>query len=99
MKPLLVSVLLLAAVASTPAFAAQMQFNAPVGGNYYGVATYPYDFSVNGHDAWLMCVSYNEHIVGGETWQATVLPITGLHNEQLAWLFLQAKQVAVTNPQ
>lgn len=87
---LLLAILTLSLAAS--ATTVDMQFNAPVGGDYNGVPTYPYDVSVNGQSQWLMCVSYNEHITGGETWQATVESITSLQDEQLAWLFQQAEQ-------
>jgi hypothetical protein len=87
---LLLAILTLSLAAS--ATTVDMQFNAPVGGDYNGVSTYPYDVSVNGQSQWLMCVSYNEHVTGGETWQATVGSIVGTHDEQLAWLFLQAEQ-------
>ena len=69
-----------------------MQFNGPVGGSYNGVYTYPYDVSVDGQSQLLMCIGYNEHITNGETWQATVESITGLQDEQLAWLYVQASQ-------
>ena len=65
-----------------PAMAGQvnMQFTGlPTGNNYWGVASYPYDISVNGGgNQWMMCIGYNEHIEGGETWQAVVTPVGSL---------------------
>jgi hypothetical protein len=71
-----------------------MQFNGAVGGSYNGVYTYPYNVSVDGQNQLLMCVGFNEHIVDGETWQATVESIVGTHDQELAWLFLQAEQTS-----
>lgn len=76
----------------------QMQFNGlPTGNNYQGVASYPYDISVNGGpNQWMMCAGYNEHIEGGETWQATVAsigsldPLTNPLDYQAAFLFQMA---------
>jgi len=83
-----------------PATAAtvNMQFTGlPTGNNYWGVASYPYDLSVNGRPArWMMCIGYNEHIEGGETWQADVVnvgsldPATHLLDYQAAFLFEMA---------
>jgi hypothetical protein len=83
-----------------PAMAAtvNMQFTGlPTGNNYWGVASYPYDLSVNGGPAqWMMCVGYYEHIEGGETWQADVVSVgsldltTHLLDYQAAFLFEMA---------
>ncbi len=87
---LLLAILTVSLAAS--ATTVDIQFNAPVGGDYYGEPAYPYDATVNGQSQWLMCVSYNEHITNGETWQATVESIVGTQDQELAWLFLQAEQ-------
>jgi hypothetical protein len=71
-----------------------MQFNGAAGGSYNGVYTYPYNVSVDGQNQSLMCVGYNEHIVDGETWQATVESIVSTQDQELAWLFLQAEQTS-----
>jgi PEP-CTERM motif len=57
-----------------------MQFTGlPTGNNYFGVASYPYDMSVNGGpNQWMMCIGYNEHIEGWETWQANVASVGSL---------------------
>src|SRR3974390_91033 len=83
-----------------PAFAATatMQFTGlPTGNNYWGVASYPYDVTVNGGpNRWMMCIGYNEHIGGGETWQAQVMsvasldPTTNLLDYEAAFLFKHA---------
>lgn len=59
---------------------ANMQFTGlPTGNSYFGIASYPYDLSVNGGpNQWMMCLGYNEHITGGETWQATVSSVGSL---------------------
>jgi len=75
-----------------------MQFTGlPTGNNYWGVASYPYDLSVNGGPAkWMMCIGYYEHIEGGETWQANVVSVgsldlaTHLSDYQAAFLFEMA---------
>lgn len=92
--------LLLLGVLTLPAIAAtvDMQFTGlPTGNNYWGVASYPYDLSVNGGPAqWMMCIGYYEHIVGGETWKADVVsvgsldPTTNLLDYQAAFLFEMA---------
>ena len=83
-----------------PAMAAtvNMQFTGlPTGNNYWGVASYPYDLSVNGGATqWMMCIGYYEHIEGWETWQANVVsvgsldPATHLLDYQAAFLFEMA---------
>jgi hypothetical protein len=92
--------LLLLAATSLPVFAGNvnMQFNGtPTGNNYSGVLSYPYDLSVNGGpNQWMMCLGYNEHISGGETWQATAASVgsldlnTHLLDYQAAFLFTMA---------
>jgi hypothetical protein len=91
---LLLGLLAFPAVAAT----VNMQFTGlPSGNSYGGVATYPYDISVNGGPAqWMMCAGYNEHIVGGETWKANVVSIGSLDpaanplDYQAAFLFEMA---------
>lgn len=75
-----------------------MQFTGlPTGNNYWGVASYPYDISVNGGtNQWMMCIGYYEHIEGWETWQAAVAPVgsldptTHLLDYEAAFLFKMA---------
>ena len=57
-----------------------MQFTGlPTGNAYSGVASYPYNVTVNGGpNQWMMCIGYNEHIEGGETWKANVVSIGNL---------------------
>jgi hypothetical protein len=77
---------------------ADMQFTGlPTGNNYLGIASYPYDVAVNGGpNQWMMCLGYNEHITGGETWLATVASIgsldvnTHLPDYEAAFLFKMA---------
>jgi len=92
--------LLLLMASSLPAAAGNinMQFNGtPTGDNYSGVPSYPYNVSVNGGpNQWMMCISYREHISGGETWKATVTsvgsldPNTYLLDYEAAFLFKMA---------
>ena len=87
-------------ILSLPAMAGivNMQFTGlPTGNNYGGVASYPYNISVNeGPNQWMMCLGYIEHIEGGETWQATVAsigsldPKTHLLDYQAAFLYEKA---------
>jgi len=85
---------------AVPACAAtvNLQFTGlPTGNNYSGIASYPYDLSVNGGPSqWMMCTSYNEHIEGWETWQANMVsvgsldPTTNLLDYEAAFLFKMA---------
>jgi hypothetical protein len=75
-----------------------MQFTGlPTGNSYSGVASYPYNISVNGGpDLWMMCIGYNEHIEGWETWKADVVsvgsldPVAHFLDYQAAFLFKMA---------
>lgn len=97
---LVTTLLLLLAATSLPMFAGtvDMQFiGTSTSHNYSGVPSYPYSFSVNGAPLQdLMCLGYNEHISGGETWQATATtvgsldPVTHLLDYQAAFLFTMA---------
>jgi hypothetical protein len=92
--------MLLLGMLAVPAVAAtvNMQFTGlPTGNTYGGVASYPYDVSVNGGaNQWMMCVGYYEHIEGGETWQANVISVgsldlaTYLVDYEAAFLFKMA---------
>jgi len=59
-----------------------------VGGQSSGTITgdyvYPYNFSFNGSTALtpLMCISYENEIYFGESWTATLIPVTGSGNPQ-----------------
>jgi hypothetical protein len=63
-----------------PAMAdANMLFSNAGSNSYMGVPSYPYYVSVNGGPLqFMMCLGYNEHISGGETWMATVTPVASL---------------------
>ena len=109
MKVLSIMLLLLLVASSLPAVAGvvNMQFNGTGSNSYGGVPTYPYAITVNGNPDSLMCISYNEHIQGGETWQADVMSLdafalsSGLGYQtagELAWLFLQAASDGGANP-
>lgn len=75
-----------------------MQFTGlPTGNNYWGVASYPYNISVDGGaNQWMMCIGYYEHIEGWETWQANVVSVGSLDpatyplDYQAAFLFEMA---------
>src|SRR6516164_3843144 len=91
---LAIGILVVPAMART----VNMQFTGlPTGNNYWGVASYPYDLSVNGGPPqWMMCIGYYEHIVGGESWKADVVnvgsldPTMNLLDYQAAFLFEMA---------
>ena len=73
---LVLGVFVLPAMAGT----VNMQFTGlPTGNNYWGVASYPYNISVDGGaNQWMMCIGYYEHIEGWETWQANVVSVGSL---------------------
>jgi hypothetical protein len=99
-KPLLLACLAGIATLLTclPAMAdANMFFSNAGSNNYMGVPSYPYSLSVNGGPLQdMMCLGFNEHISGGETWMATVAPVgsldltTHLTDYQAAYLFTLA---------
>ena len=55
-----------------------------------GEYAYPYSVTVNGNTNSLMCLSYNNSITNGESWQATVQSVTGTLYEEAAWLLNDA---------
>jgi len=83
---------------SLPALAnANMSFSNAGSNNYNGVPSYPYYLSVNGGPLRpMMCLGFNEHISGGETWQATAVSVgsldlsTHLLDYEAAFLFQKA---------
>ena len=83
------SIALLVGVAVASASASQLTFNSTGSNSYEGISSYPYSFTVDGTpNVALMCVSFNEHITGGETWQANKYTVAGygglIGNTQLA---------------
>ena len=65
--------ILLAFAGSAFADTVNMTFLGPAGNNSGGVYTYPYEFSVNGGaPVALICDAFDNEVVSGETWQATV---------------------------
>jgi hypothetical protein len=94
----LFSLLIVGLSLSATAATFNMQFNElPTSSNYFGVPSYPYDLSVNGGpNQWMMCLGYNEHISGGESWQATGVsvgsldPSSHLLDYEAAFLFKMA---------
>ncbi len=103
-----VAILMFSLVTSFAAVAGTvtMQFNSTGSNSYNGVPTYPYDLTVNGYAASLMCVSYNEHITGGETWDAKSYSVDNYgaligdvqKADQLAYLFTLAHADGGVNP-
>jgi len=92
--------LLLVVATALPAAAGvvSMQFNNAGSNSYGGVPTYPYNMTVNGHPTELMCIGYNEHVTGGESWQASTYSVAAYgalignvtKADQLAYLFTLA---------
>ena len=84
--------------ACMPAMAdANLYFSGAGSNSYNGIASYPYSLSVNGGPfVPMMCVGFNEHIIGGESWTATVTPVgsldptTNLLDYEAAFLFEMA---------
>jgi len=101
-KAISVLFLLLLVASALPAAAGvvTVQFNNAGGNSYNGVSSYPYNMTVNGQPTELMCIGYNEHVTGGESWQATPYSV-GAYGaligdvtkaDQLAYLFNLALQ-------
>ena len=63
-----------------------LQFIGPGSNSTNGVYTYPYHFLVNGQPADLMCLSFDNEIVDGESWQATAAVPTTVPEREAAWL-------------
>lgn len=92
--------LLLLVASALPAAAGvvTLQFNNAGGNSYNGTASYPYNMTVNGQSTELMCIGYNEHVTGGESWQASTYSVAAYgalignvtKADQLAYLFTQA---------
>jgi hypothetical protein len=69
----LLAILTLALSGSAMADSVTMQFTGTGGNSSGGVATYPYLFSIDGGSSTaLICDTYDNEVVVGETWQATV---------------------------
>jgi hypothetical protein len=60
------------------------------GASTNGEYVYPYYLSVNGNTNSLMCLSYNNGISMGESWQATEESVTGTLYQEAAWLLNDA---------
>ena len=92
--------LLLVVATALPAAAGvvSMQFNNAGSNSYGGVPSYPYNVTVNGRPNELMCIGYNEHVTGGESWQASTYSVAAYGTlignvtkaDQLAYLFTLA---------
>ncbi|HZR58783.1 MAG TPA: PEP-CTERM sorting domain-containing protein [Terriglobales bacterium] len=68
----LISALLLSGLAFADS-TVNMTFIGPGGNNGGGVYTYPYNFSINGGPSTpLICDTFDNEVVSGETWTATV---------------------------
>ena len=75
-----------------------VQFNDAGGNSYSGVSSYPYNMSVDGQSTALMCIEYNQHVTGGESWQASPYSVAAYgaligdltKADQLAYLFTLA---------
>jgi PEP-CTERM motif len=56
-----------------------------------GAYVYPYNLTVNGSTNSLMCLSFNNEISTGESWQATIQSVIGnTLEEEAAWLLNDA---------
>ena len=57
-----------------------------------GVYTYPYYLSLDGTPSVaMMCLSFNNEISQGETWNVTPTAVTGTLDEEAAWLYSDAE--------
>jgi hypothetical protein len=70
--------------------------NVGPGNNSGGVYTYPYNFSIDGSNTYtsLMCFVYNERIYEGESWTATVYPISPASAAALGVSYDSEKELA-----
>jgi len=58
-----------------------------------GVYTYPYDLSLNGAPSVeMMCLSFDNEISQGETWNVIPVAVTGVLDEEAAWLYADAEK-------
>lgn len=73
-----------------------LDFQSVGGASSGGYYVYPYNFSIDNSKTLdpLMCISFKDEIYQGETWQATVDPITTFQDKEAAVLF----DLASTNP-
>jgi hypothetical protein len=70
--------IILAFAGSALADTVNMSFTGPGGNNSGGVYTYPYEFVVTpGGSMALICDAFDNDVVAGETWTATVNSLTG----------------------
>ena len=57
-----------------------------------GVYTFPYNLSLDGTPSVaMMCLSFNNEISQGETWNVTPTAVTGTLDEEAAWLYSDAE--------
>ena len=96
LRALSIALLVGVAVASASASNISMQFTGTGSNSYNGISSYPYSFTVDGtQNVALMCVSFNEHITGEETWQATKYTVAEYAKlnplaDELAYLYTAA---------
>ena len=58
-----------------------------------GVYAYPYYLSLNGGTSQdMMCLSFNNEITQGETWNVTPTAVVGTLDKEAAWLYSDAKK-------
>jgi hypothetical protein len=64
-----------------------------------GEPVYPYNISVNGSKSTisLMCISFTNEISTGESWKATITPITSKQDEEAAYIFSLAAASGATS--
>lgn len=69
-----------------------LQFVGTGSNTVAGDYAYPYYFHVNGSTALapLMCLSFDNDIVNGESWSATAEPLAGKLDREAAWLLNDA---------
>jgi hypothetical protein len=96
MKNLIFVLLALFAFGVSTASADTLTF-VGTGPNYVGSTyTYPYSFEINGATSTtqLMCLSYDNEIVNGESWTVTTSSLVGLSSKYLesAWLLNDANK-------
>jgi hypothetical protein len=94
-RNILVGSLLVFGAVVAQAGTVSMGFIGAEGNQSGGVYTFPYDFTINGGGPYqLMCSSFNQHIVNGDQWTATVLNVANLDTNTV--LTLESPAAGVT---
>ena len=88
----LVLIFALCAVSTQIALADTLTLTGTGSNQTDGVYAYPYYLSLNGNPSTdMMCLSFNNEITQGETWNVSPTVVTGTVDEEAAWLYADAQ--------